>query len=301
MEIRLNLAACSLKDAEHAAFIIGAYFGLTQASVDGVRVMVPVRDVQDGPAYDVSSIAPLLTAGAAGPFGDPDVQDPAQVFGGNAGNGQSAGIAPAPAGAPAFPTAAPSVPTVAAPAGTSPTPPTPPAPAASVSPGGVELDADGLPWDARINASGEGGGKPKNADGRWRKKRGLNDGAFVAHVQAELRSMMGVPFGGAAPQPMPIAAQVPPAPPVAVVPPAPVVVIPPPPPVAVPVANPDPTTFEQLMPRVTAAVQAGTIPMGALVEAVTAYQLPNIPALAQRPDIVPAVWAYLRSKYPAIA
>ena len=52
--------------------------------------------------------------------------------------------------------------------------------------GGVEVDADGLPWDERIHA----GTKRKNADGRWTAKRGVNDAAFVARVIAELRAQM---------------------------------------------------------------------------------------------------------------
>lgn len=79
----------------------------------------------------------------------------------------------------------PAVPTV--PAATAPT-----APAAPTSPAGIELDTDGLPWDARIHSSS----KAKNADGRWRAKKGLNDGTLVARIQAELRAAMAVPASG---------------------------------------------------------------------------------------------------------
>lgn len=78
-------------------------------------------------------------------------------------------------------------------AGVPPVPPSAPAaavpaaPAAPASPAGIEVDADGLPWDARIHA----GGRAKNADGRWRQKRGLNDAALKSRVEAELRQAMG--------------------------------------------------------------------------------------------------------------
>jgi hypothetical protein len=149
------------------------------------------------------------------------------------------------------------------------------------------VDATGLPWDARIHASGEGGTKPKNADGKWRKKRGLNDAALVARVEQELRATMAAGQPVAQVQPQAAAPQQPPA------------QVQPPAPAAGP--QPAPATFEQLMPRITAATLAGTLPQGALLQAVTAYALPNIPALSSRPDLVPSVWTYLQSMYPALA
>jgi hypothetical protein len=63
----------------------------------------------------------------------------------------------------------------------------PAAPAPQASPaGGVELDADGLPWHESIHA----GTKRKNADGRWTAKRGINDPDLVPRVQAQLRAQM---------------------------------------------------------------------------------------------------------------
>ena len=44
-----------------------------------------------------------------------------------------------------------------------------------------ELDADGLPWDERIH----GTKKTKNADGRWRKRKGAEN---VEAVEAELKA-----------------------------------------------------------------------------------------------------------------
>lgn len=51
------------------------------------------------------------------------------------------------------------------------------------------LDTQGLPWDGRIHASN----KSTNQDGSWRQKRGLNDPALKARVEAELRAGMGAP------------------------------------------------------------------------------------------------------------
>lgn len=45
------------------------------------------------------------------------------------------------------------------------------------------VDADGMPWDARIH-SGNGG---KTGDGRWRKRRGIS-AEYRENVEAELRS-----------------------------------------------------------------------------------------------------------------
>ena len=47
---------------------------------------------------------------------------------------------------------------------------------------GEGLDADGLPWDEMIHS----GNKKRNADGRWQRRRGVQDAVFDARV-AELR------------------------------------------------------------------------------------------------------------------
>lgn len=60
-------------------------------------------------------------------------------------------------------------------------------------------DTSGLPWDERIHSRNKG----LNADGTWRKKRGV-DGAMVAAVEAELKMRGGTQFQ---PQPMPNAVQ----------------------------------------------------------------------------------------------
>lgn len=93
---------------------------------------------------------------------------------------------------------------------------------------GTGLDADGLPWDARIHTST----KTKTAKGLWTKVRGGPKGAELAAIEAELRAGLT-----SAPTEQP-AAPVP-------VPPMPI-------PVAPPVAPP--------MPTHTAQVDASTLP-----------------------------------------
>lgn len=238
----------------------------------------------------------------------PDEQpDPAAAFG--AGN-------PAPSVSPVAPTAAATPP--------SPEPvASPPIPSAPVAPSsGVELDADGLPWDARIH-SGPTDSKPKNADGRWRRKRGVDD-ATVAAVTAELRQVMGAPVAppaptpAAAPTPPPPAIDAgtsvtaPPAPPVAVdpAPPAPVAPAPtaaptPPPPtpvaavtgygqaVAETAASAPPTTFAELMKRITARQTAGTLSVGDTKATAEALGLTGVADLLKRPDLIEAYFAAL--------
>lgn len=85
----------------------------------------------------------------------------------------------------------------------------------SEAPAGVELDAQGLPWDARIHA----GTQAKNKDGTWRNKRGV-DPKLLESVTAELKRVQSMPIGQPAPPPPP-ATPAPPAPPAPSAPPAP--------------------------------------------------------------------------------
>jgi len=163
----------------------------------------------------------------------------------------------------------------------------------------VELDSKGLPWDERIHAST----KTKVADGTWKAKRGINDPALVARVEAELRARVAAPapaaeqapamdaaavFGGAvAPAHLPPAAIVPPAAPS--LPAAP----------AAPSVAADPTTFEQLMSAISPLVVAGKLPPTATNQAATANGLANIVALQTQPAFVPLVWATIKQMYPA--
>ena len=90
--------------------------------------------------------------------------------------------------------------------GTAPAPqvaaaPIPPAPSVAASPApsvaseteqdagapgtGEGLDADGLPWDDQIHSSN----RKQNADGRWQRRRGVQDSVYDARV-AVLRTLM---------------------------------------------------------------------------------------------------------------
>lgn len=259
--------------------------------------------VADNPAEPIS---------AAQAFGAiPGTQD------GVVGNGAPSGVAATPSPiAPVVPQGGAQMPLPGAqlPAASGPSPaPAPMAPAAGGSPaGGVETDTDGLPWDARIHGST----KTKNADGRWRAKKGLNDAALVERVKAELRALMGVQPGAQAP------AAAPPAGPSAAdvfgaasgnaggTPPAPSGSGPAAGATAqgtvttqntgaAPAQGPgaptaDPTTLAELMLRLT----PHNIPPTAVLEACKTWQLPSVPSLNQRPDLVPYVFATLKEQYP---
>lgn len=229
-----------------------------------------------------------------------DTRNPAEVF-------APLAVAPSTAAATALPSAPVGLPVGGVQGATAPLPLAPVAPATvaplataqTASPAsGVEVDKNGLPWDARIHSSS----KSKTQQGVWTRRRGLNDDAMVARVEAELRQLMALPAGAAPLQPGPNGTL--PLPPVAPVIPAPVL-----PPVAAsmpvaPVLPPvvataaAPTTLDQLLPLCTAAETAGTMPKGALVAACQAHQLSSPVALAARADYVPVIYAYLKQQYP---
>ena len=210
-----------------------------------------------------------------------DTRDPATVFGG--------AVVPAPLLVPSTAVAAPLPTAPVAPMPTLPqavTAPVPPAPTPAVAAivptapaapsslaGSVELDAKGLPWDARIHSSG----KTLIKDGTWRYKGGVPPERIVA-VEAELR-------GGPAPLAVPAAPiatiQVPAAPAGASL--------------ATTIVSPAdaPQTFEQIMPRITAAVTAGKLQPGAIQAACSALGLASIVQLQTSPAFVPQVWALL--------
>ena len=225
--------------------------------------------------------------------GDPgaaidDSLDPAEAF-----------DAPDPAaafGAPNVPSALPAAESSAV---TTPTPPPAPSPTG-------EIDADGVPWDSRIH-SGPADKKPKNADGRWRRGRGVSDEVHAA-ITAELRAAQGLAPIAADPTP----AAAPPAPPVAAppVPPAPVAAAPIPAPPAPPpipaaagtesgpavatvAASPAPTNFAEVMRYVTGRQTAGTLTVAQTSEVCAALNLAGLRDLMQQPDMIPAFMASL--------
>lgn len=170
----------------------------------------------------------------------------------------------------------PSVASVPAPPSTAPVAPA--APSTSAATG--ELDVKGLPWDERIHA----GTKAKNADGSWRQRRGLNDPALVARVEAELRAgspTLIPPVATLADIPAPpTGASVPP-PPVATVaaPPAP--------------AAPDALTYDGFLAWVTPKMMDGSTPFDKVAAALSTSGLSSLQELRDNPAAIPAVYAAL--------
>ena len=260
-------------------------------------------------------VAPAVPAVPAAPVVAEISQDPAAVFGGGA--------------QPAAPLAA-SIPQTAAAATSAPPAPATTAPItttlgpASLGAGAasVELDKNGLPWDERIHA----GTKTKLKSGEWKAKKQV-DSALVAQVEAELRARMTAgnvaspvaptvptpplasPVGASSPIITASPAVAPATDPAAVFGGAPAVPAAPLAPVvgaantipAAPNVAADPTTFEQLMPRITAAMTAGIMPPTAVGAACAAHGVASVVTLQQSPQFVPLVWATLRQQYPNLA
>ncbi len=154
-------------------------------------------------------------------------------------------------------------------------PPPPTVEAAAVVPPPPTVDgcdSDGLPWDGRIHSSS----KARLADGRWRQRRNT-DPAIVNAVTAELRAALSAPA----------AAVVPPAPL-----PAPVATVFPFPPIEEPAAVPPPPATMSF-PEFMRAITAARLAPGVVLEACKAVGMPSIPALNQRPDLIPSVAAAL--------
>lgn len=160
---------------------------------------------------------------------------------------------------------------------------------------GLVLDSEGLPWDARIH----GETKTTNKDGTWRAKRGLNDGAMVQRVKAELLALVAASTAAAA---APVLAP-PTVAPVLTPPvqPAPVVMAPPPEVAAIPLAPPaatgatvpagTPVTFLQLFTLVNDNVKAGKLNDDMVIAVLKPYGLGGVTQSASRPDIIPALHA----------
>lgn len=134
-------------------------------------------------------------------------------------------------------------------------------PATPVAPSIRSCDKDGLPWDERIHASS----KTLNADGTWRKKRGVSD-AEVTQVEAQLRGVMAIPA-------------VPPPPPVAPAPAAPVVE--------------DSEAFVKLVGRASAAIQGGKLTQDQVTKCVESIGIPQLFLLGTRLDLVPQAAALI--------
>jgi hypothetical protein len=192
-------------------------------------------------------------------------------------------VAAAPIPLPQTLEAGPAAPSVLAPS----IPPAPPAADAPPVPNasGLELDANGLPWDGRVHAESKG----KIADGTWRKKRGV-DQALVTEVEARLRELAAIPAAGVA---MPPAVpEVPAAPEAPIVP---VVEAPPPAPVTpiVPVADTPPAaavvTIADVFKFATAAEKARTLSPDARAAALQQLGFNSMIEIGSRPDLAGAL------------
>ena len=175
-------------------------------------------------------------------------------------------------------------------------------------PAGVDLDSDGLPWDARIHASTK---TKVQSDGKWKKIRKV-DPALVKAVEAELRQVMAAPVppppaDGAEPD-APVttdpAAAFAAQPPADAVPPPPGDAVPPPPGADVPAppaedpappATPpaDLTAFANMMKTVAAKQTAKTLSAETLNQCIASLGLTSIRDFAKRPDLIPALEALL--------
>ena len=160
----------------------------------------------------------------------------------------------------------------------------PPPPASQAAPVGVELDSDGLPWDARI----DGEKKLKLAKTQtWKKKRGV-DPEFVKTVQAELRAAMNAgktEIPAPPPHPASTVTTAPTALEAVKLAEAALAPVPPAPPVGM--------TFPELMSKITTAMGAGTVTEAMVTLACNNQGMASLALVAVRPDVIPAVDAEL--------
>lgn len=291
MRIEIETGEMSVKDAAGLIALLGLQFpgALTELAEAGIRVSPQVTvtvggasvsgDLDAVQAFTAEPTAERLFASAPTPDaaeglavdGAP-IPPASSASGGNAENAAGSDDA--------------------APAGGS-------APVAAAPERG-DVDADGIPWDARIHSEG----KAKSKDNKWRLKRGVSDDVR-AQVKAELKAAMGAPAPAVPPPPAggaeTVAAPPPPPTPAA---PAPVAApapspVPPPPPVAEPAApapvadaaTPAPVSgaaaFGALMRKVSPAQAEGKITAAQTTELVQALGLQNLRDLVARPDLIP--------------
>jgi hypothetical protein len=135
----------------------------------------------------------------------------------------------------------------------------------------VEVDCNGLPWDARIHSRT----KSKTADGAWKLQRGVSM-TVVGEVTKELESVMAIPA--------PVGTR------------SATLLIPsvPLPPITQPSADPiEPPkeTFTTLMNKITELVTAGKLKQAMVVQACQSAGIPSLPLAATRPDLIPQIMA----------
>ena len=223
----------------------------------------PPAPVPAPPPVTTATFNPFAAAGSAVVPASPPVHSTAAVA--------ASPTVPAASGVPTPLAVAPLPAPPSAPAAVAPTAPAAPPSLA----GGVQLDKDGLPWDARIHAKT----KTMNADGTWRRFRGVQD-ALVAEVEASLRASMAATVPAA---PVQAALPLPPAP---VAPPAPPA---PPAPSAAPAVAPL-STFAEVMAAVAPHLQTGAITNLDVATTLGDFGLANLFQLATvTPDVMAAV------------
>jgi hypothetical protein len=143
-------------------------------------------------------------------------------------------------------------------------PPEPPTAAA-------ELDARGIPWDARVHAGNKAISK---TTGNWKKRRRV-DPAELARVEAELQGATPPPVTSGATPP-------PPAVPTAGA-------APPPPPAEAPGTEPPPATFQELM-RLAKERDVDIAVLNAHVVAVSGGTVQQIALAHDKPAYIQAVY-----------
>jgi hypothetical protein len=144
-----------------------------------------------------------------------------------------------------------------------------------------DLDANGLPWDARIHAAT----KTKDAKGNWKYLRGVDRDVLVPEIEAELREAMGDDGAwytvDAYPNAQPdghtgtIITDTPPAPPAPVAPTA--------------TPSTSVTTFAQLVTGITSK----SIPEWKVNAALAEVGLQHFALLGARPDLISTVAGHL--------
>ena len=307
MQIIFDTSRDTRADAVQLQAMLAAFLAYAPPRVESGGVP---RKGHEAPA--VESPEPMLDVTTLNDSTQQLVPVPATLFTpGDLGAPSPADAAPSPT-VPAVPTAGvPLPPTVASvPAPPSTVPEVPAAPLTSASSG--ELDIKGLPWDERIHA----GTKAKNADGSWRQRRGLNDPALVARVEAELRAVAANPGNAAlaadaaklaglgmdpmSGQPLPTGGYVAAGAPYVVgavqhaaqvfaanVPPPPVVATPPAP------AAPDALTYDGFLAWVTPKMMDGSTPFDKVAAALSASGVSSLQELRDNPAAIPAVYQAL--------
>jgi hypothetical protein len=158
----------------------------------------------------------------------------------------------------------------------------------------VELDINGLPWDARIHSRT----KSKTDKGIWKLQRGV-DMNLVDKVSKELLDIVPTGYKIAAISepntggPITIISET-------YEPPKPTVLkspIPQPPPAITQPSDdpmePETDTFPLLMAKITSLIAAKKITREQVNDAVKSVNIPSLPLVATRPDLVPKISSYI--------